>query len=152
LRVADLDRSVAFYRDVLGFVVKADARPAIGLPVVFLAAGDYHHHLALNTFESLGGTPAPKGHTGLFHIAFLYPSKEELVNAVQRLQRCAYPIDGVRDHGGTVSVYLRDPDGNGLELYYDLPREAWFDAQGRPNLKNEPLELSVLLEGANDEE
>jgi catechol 2,3-dioxygenase len=143
LRVADLDRALGFYRDVLGFGVRADARPA-GLEMVLLAAGDYHHHIALNTFDSAGGAPPP-GHTGLYHVAFLYPDRRELAGAVRRLLDHGYPIDHASDHGGTVSVYLADPDGNGVELYYDRPRADWFDADGRPIFKAERFDYHNLL-------
>ncbi len=144
LRVADLERATAFYRDALGFAVIADARAA-GLPIVLLAAGDYHHHLALNTFESAGGTPPPPGHTGLHHMAILYPDRDALACAIRRLLDRGCPLDSAEDHGATVSVYLRDPDGNGLELYYDRPREAWFDPHGNPILKAEPFDPRDLL-------
>ena len=143
LRVADLDRALAFYRDALGFSVTADAREA-GLPMVFLAAGDYHHHIGLNTWETDGGTPPP-GCTGLYHVAFLYPDRRELARAVRRLLDHGVPIDHGTDHGGTVSVYLDDPDGNGVELYYDRPRADWFDADGRPVLKAERFDVHELL-------
>ena len=143
LRVADLDRSLAFYRDALGFSVTADAREA-GLPMAFLAAGDYHHHIGLNTFESDGGTPPP-GHSGLYHVAFLYPDRRELARAVRRLLDHGVAIDHGTDHGGTVSVYLDDPDGNGVELYYDRPRSDWFDADGRPVIKAERFDAQELL-------
>jgi catechol 2,3-dioxygenase len=145
LRVADLDRSLAFYRDALGFGVAADARE-IGLDAVFLAAGDYHHHIALNTWESAGGTPPPAGHTGLYHVAFLYPDRRELARAVRRLLEHGHPVDHATDHGGSVSVYLDDPDGNGVELTYDRPREDWFDAAGRPVLKAERIPLSDITD------
>jgi len=144
LRVADLERATAFYRDMLGFTVTIDGR-SFGLQAVFLAAGDYHHHIALNTWLSAGGTPAPNGHTGLYHIALLYPARPELARGVQRLVDRDYPIDEAQDHGGTVSVYLRDPDGNGIELYYDRPREAWFHADGRWNIKAESFDPQDLL-------
>jgi catechol 2,3-dioxygenase len=144
LRVADLERATAFYRDVLGFSVTIDGR-GFGMQAVFLAAGDYHHHIALNTWLSASGTAPPAGHTGLHHVALLYPDRPELALAVQRLVDHAYPIDEARDHGGTVSVYLRDPDGNGIELYYDRPRAAWFDANGRWNIKAEPFDPQDLL-------
>ena len=143
LRVADLDRSLAFYRDVLGFGVTAAARVA-GLDMVLLAAGDYHHHVGLNTWDSDGG-PAPKGHTGLYHVAFLYPDRRELARAVQRLIDHGVDIDHGTDHGGTVSVYLDDQDGNGVELYYDRPRAEWFDADGNPVLKAERFDVGALL-------
>ena len=143
LRVADLDRSIAFYRDGLGFGVVADGRPA-GLDAAFLAAGDYHHHIGLNTWESAGATPPPPGHTGLYHVAFLYPDRRELGRAVQRLREHGYAIDHATDHAATISAYLEDPDGNGVELYYDRPREAWFDAAGRPILKAERIALEDI--------
>jgi catechol 2,3-dioxygenase len=146
LRVADLDRAVAFYRDALGFAVSVDARAA-GLPMVLLAAGDYHHHVGLNAFESSGATPPPPGHTGLYHVAFVYPDRRELGRAVRRLLDFGHAVDHGSDHGGTVSVYLDDPDGNGIELYYDRPREEWFDADGRPVLKNERIDPQVLARG-----
>jgi catechol 2,3-dioxygenase len=148
LRVADLDRATAFYRDVLGFAVTIYG-PAFGLQATFLAAGDYHHHIALNTWMSAGGTPPPDGHTGLHHFAIVYPTQPELAGAVQRLFDSAYAIDGAEDHGGTVSVYLRDPDGNGVELYYDRPREEWFDADGNPKLQAKPFDPRELLLAAN---
>jgi catechol 2,3-dioxygenase len=148
LRVADLDRATAFYRDVLGFAV-AIYGPSFGLQATFLAAGDYHHHIALNTWMSAGGTPPPAGHTGLHHVAIVYPDAQELAGAVQRLFGCEYPIDGAEDHGGTVSVYLRDPDGNGIELYYDRPREEWFDANGNPKLMAESFDPRELLAAAS---
>ena len=143
LRVADLDQALTFYRDALGFGVTADAR-AIGLDMVLLAAGDYHHHIGLNTFDSAGAA-APPGHTGLYHVAFLYPDRTELGRAVRRLLDHGYPIDHASDHGGTVSVYLADPDGNGVELYYDRPRADWFDPDGNPILKAERFDYHELL-------
>jgi catechol 2,3-dioxygenase len=144
LRVADLDRALAFYRDALGFGVTADARE-IGLDMVLLAAGDYHHHIGLNSFESAGGTAPPPGHTGLYHTAFVYPDRRELGRAVRRLLDHGVAIEHATDHGGTVSVYLDDPDGNGVELYYDRPRADWFDAEGRPVLKAERFDHHDLL-------
>ena len=120
LRVADLDRSLAFYRDALGFGVTADGRP-VGLDAAFLAAGDYHHHIGLNTWESAGAAPPPPGHTGLYHVAFLYPDRAELGRAVQRLL----------DHG--------------VELYHDRPRSCWYDADGRPVLKADRFDFHDLL-------
>jgi catechol 2,3-dioxygenase len=144
LKVADLDRALGFYRDALGLDVTADARPA-GIPAAFLAAGDYHHHIGLNTFESGGGEPPAPGHTGLYHTAFVYPDRRELGRAVQRLLDHGVDIAHASDHGATVSVYLSDPDGNGVELYYDRPRADWFDAEGRPVLKVERLDFRELL-------
>jgi catechol 2,3-dioxygenase len=144
LKVADLDRALAFYRDALGLTVTGDAREH-GLQMAFLAAGDYHHHVGLNAMDSAGGSPPPPGHTGLYHVAFLYPDRHELARAVQRLLDHGHPVDHGSDHGGTVSVYLDDPDGNGIELYYDRPREAWFDADGRGVLKSERFDVRELL-------
>ena len=147
LRVADLDRALAFYRDALGLAVTADARE-IGLDMVLLAAGDYHHHIGLNSWDSASGTPPPQGHTGLYHVAFLYPDRRELGRAVRRLLDHELPIDHATDHGGTVSVYLSDPDGNGVELYYDRPRAEWYDADGNPVLKAERFDPRALLDSA----
>jgi catechol 2,3-dioxygenase len=144
LKVADLDRAIAFYRDALGLGVTADGREA-GIDAAFLAAGDYHHHVGLNTLESAGGTAPPPGHTGLYHVAFVYPDRRELGRAVRRLVDHGWPIDHGSDHGATVSVYLADPDGNGIELYYDRPRADWFDADGRPVLKVERFDPRELL-------
>jgi catechol 2,3-dioxygenase len=146
LKVADLDRSIAFYRDALGFEVIADAR-GVGLDAVFLAAGDYHHHIAINTWESAGATPPPAGHTGLYHVAFVYPDRQELVKAVLRLHAHGRAISQFSDHGGSVAVYLDDPDGNGVELYYDRPRDAWRDADGRPVLRADHFPIEQLVNG-----
>jgi catechol 2,3-dioxygenase len=144
LKVSNLDRSIAFYRDALGFTLNADGRES-GVPAAFLAAGGYHHHIALNTFDGAGAAPPPPGHTGLFHVAILYPDHEALARAVEQVLAWGGSVDGGRDHGGTVSVYLRDPDRNGLELYYDRPRAEWFDASGGFIVKNEPFEVASLL-------
>jgi catechol 2,3-dioxygenase len=133
LHVSDLDRALAFYNGGLGFNLTADARNA-GLPMAFLAAGDYHHHVGLNTFKP----------TGLYHVAFCYPDRRELAAAVRRLQDRGYAIDHATDHHGTVSVYLDDPDGNGIELYYDRPRSEWFDAAGRPILKADRIPIDAI--------
>jgi catechol 2,3-dioxygenase len=144
LKVADLDRAIAFYRDVLGFGVTADARE-IGHSAAFLAAGDYHSHVALSTLDTADATPPPPGHTGLYHVAFRYPDRAELARAVRRLDDNGWRIDHATDHAATVSVYTADPDGNGIELYYDRPREAWFDADGRPILQLERFDYRDLL-------
>ena len=145
LRVADLERATAFYRNVLGFDVTAYG-PDLGLPgAAFLSAGGYHHHIGLNAWTSAGGTPPPDGHTGLYHLAIVHPDRAELGRAVARLFGYEHPIDGAEDHGATVSVYLRDPDGNGIELYYDRPRKDWFDAHGVPVLMAEPFDPRDLL-------
>jgi catechol 2,3-dioxygenase len=140
LRVGDLDRATAFYRDVLGFdvtVYRSD--------YAFLSAGGYHHHIGLNTRYSQGGTPPPEGHTGLLHFAILYPERRELARVVKRILERGYPIGVGQDHGVSVSVYLSDPDGNGIELYYDRPRKEWFDSRGNPNIKAEPFDPRELL-------
>jgi catechol 2,3-dioxygenase len=147
LLVADIDRSLAFYRDALGFGVVADGRPH-GLDMAFLAAGDYHHHIAINSIETAGATAPPPGHTGLYHVAFVYPDRRELVRALRRLLDHGVEPDHATDHGGTMSLYLSDPDGNGLELYYDRPRESWFDADGRPVLRADHFDPRELLEPA----
>jgi catechol 2,3-dioxygenase len=144
LRVADLDRALAFYRGALGFGLVGDGR-TVGFEGVFLAAGDYHHHVGLNTLDSAGGTPPPRGHTGLYHVAFVYPDRRELGRAVRRLLDYGHPIDHGTDHGATVSVYLSDPDGNGIELYYDRPRAEWFDSDGQPIVKAERFDYRELL-------
>lgn len=144
LRVSDLDRAITFYRDSLGFTLVADGRAA-GIDAAFLAAGDYHHHIGLNTWESAGSTPPPPGHTGLYHVAFLYPDRRELADAIERLRDHGHPIDHGTDHGANVSVYLADPDGNGIELYYDRPRAEWFDSHGRPILKADRFDPHDLL-------
>ena len=144
LRVSDLERATVFYRDVLGFHVTGSGVEA-GLPLTLLSANDYHHQIALNTFRSAGGTPPPPGHTGLHHVAIVYPDRTALGRAVARLGAHGHPIDGVEDHGATVSVYLRDPDGNGLELYYDRPASDWYGADGKPVWKAVPLDPASLL-------
>jgi catechol 2,3-dioxygenase len=147
LRVADLDRSLAFYRDALGFEVTADGREA-GLPpaVAFLAAGDYHHHIALNTWESLGGSPPPEGSTGLYHLAILYPTRALLADALRRVLAADIELDGASDHGVSEALYLRDYDGNGVELCWDRPRELWpVRADGRLDMGRLPIDLQNLL-------
>ena len=145
LRVVDLDRSLAFYRDALGFGVTADGRP-LGLPAVFLAAGDYHHHIGLNTFAGAGAPPPDPERAGLYHTAFVYPDRRELARAVQRLVDHGFPPDHATDHGATVSVYLEDPDGNGVELYYARPRERWFGPDGEPVLKADHFDFREILD------
>ncbi|HEY1368704.1 MAG TPA: VOC family protein [Gaiellaceae bacterium] len=148
LRVADLERATRFYCDLLGFGVTLDGR-TYGIQAVFLAVDDYHHHLALNTWLSANGMPPPDWHTGLHHVAFVYPGRAALARAVSRLQASGYPLDGAEDHGATVSVYLRDPDGNGLELYYDRPRSEWTDADGNPVVKADPIDVEQILHASN---
>ena len=144
-RDAELQRLQAEL-DALGFEVIADARH-VGIDAVFLAAGDYHHHVAINTWESEGATPPPAGHTGLYHVAFVYPDRQELVTAVLRLREFGHVIEQYSDHGGSVAVYLDDPDGNGVELYYDRPRDAWRDADGRPVLRADHFPINQLING-----
>jgi catechol 2,3-dioxygenase len=127
LKVADLDRATAFYRDVLGFEVTMN----MGAEAAFLSAGGYHHHIGLNTWHSAGGTPPPEGHTGPFHIAILYPDRRELAKAVKRVLDHGHTCTGGQQTPAGEAVYLDDPDGNGLELYYDLPRERWTDGEGK---------------------
>src|ERR687883_190479 len=124
LKVSDLDRAVAFYRDVLGFEVQH----RYGDQAAFLSAGGYHHHIGLNTWESKGGSPPPRGSTGLFHVAIRYPTRAALAQALRRVLDAGIPLTGASDHGVSEALYLRDPDDNGIELYYDRPREEWPDA------------------------
>jgi catechol 2,3-dioxygenase len=150
LRVSDLDRSIAFYRDVIGFTLNVDGR-VFGVPAAFLAAGGYHHHLALNTFESAGASPAPRGHTGLDHLAIVYPDRPSLARAIARVFAHGGSFDSGRDHGATLSAYLKDPDGNGIELYFDRPRSEWFDESGRFIVKNELVDVTMLLRELSSE-
>ena len=121
LKVADLERALEFYRDVLGF----ELTQRFGSSAAFLSAGGYHHHIGLNTWESDDGQPAAKGTTGLYHLAILYPTRAELGDALRRLQKAGVPLEGASDHGVSEALYLRDPDGNGVELYWDRPQEEW---------------------------
>lgn len=146
LKVSDLDRAISFYSGVLGL----DVMQKFADQAAFLSAGGYHHHLGLNTWESRGGTPPPAGHTGLYHTAFLYPSRAALGTAVQRVIDAGVPITGKADHGVSQAVYFDDPDGNGVELYWDRPHDEWpLDAEGKLAMVNAPLDLEGLLaEGA----
>ena len=142
LKVADLDRAIAFYRDVLGFKVTQQYGPQ----AAFLGAGGYHHHIGLNTWESGKGTPAPEGHTGLYHAAFLYPDRGALGTVLKRLVAARIPIDGAADHGVSEAVYLRDPDGNGIEIYWDRAPEDWpRNRDGGLAMVNAPLDLEALV-------
>jgi catechol 2,3-dioxygenase len=147
LKVADLDRAVAFYRDVLGLTVTG----RLGDQAAFLAAGDYHHHIGLNTFESHGGAPPPAGSTGLYHVALRYPTREALARALQRVLDAGVTLTGASEHGVSEALYLSDPDGNGLELSWDRPREQWpRTVDGRFALINLPLDTDALLALAAD--
>jgi catechol 2,3-dioxygenase len=142
LKVADLDRAVAFYTEVLGFEVQA----RIGDDAAFLSAGGYHHHIGLNTWESKGGSPPPRGTTGLYHFAIRYPTRAALARAVRGVLDASLRI-GASDHGVSEAVYLEDPDGNGIELYCDRPREEWprtADGDGVA-MYSRPLDLEGLL-------
>lgn len=142
LKVADLDRAIAFYSGVLGFEVQQH----YGTQAAFLSAGGYHHHIGLNTWESAGGTPPPPGHTGLYHTAFLFPDRASLGAALRRVVEAGIPIDGAADHGVSEAVYLRDPDGNGVELYRDRPEADWpRGPDGRLAMHNARLDLRALL-------
>lgn len=142
LKVADLDRAIAFYSGVLGF----ELQQKFGDQAAFLSAGGYHHHIGLNTWESLGGTPPPPGHTGLYHTAILYPTRADLADALRRLIAAGIRLDGASDHGVSEALYLRDPDGNGVELYHDRPEAAWpRDADGRLAMVTRRLDLDDLL-------
>lgn len=142
LKVADLERAIGFYRDVLGF----ELMQRMGDQAAFLSAGGYHHHIALNTWESLGGLPPPLGTTGLYHHAILYPSRAALADALRRLIEADIGLEGAADHGVSESLYLRDPDGNGVELYCDRPREAWpHTSDGRLAMYTRHLDLKALL-------
>jgi len=142
LKVADLERSLAFYCGVLGFQLMQ----RFGDQAAFISAGGYHHHISLNTWESLGGSPPPHGTTGLYHAAILYPTRVALADALHRLKEAGIPLDGAADHGVSEALYLRDPDQNGLELYRDRPEaERPRTADGRLDMFSRPLDLKALL-------
>ena len=144
LKVADIDRALGFYHDVLGF----DVTQRYGDQAAFLSAGGYHHHIGLNTWESRGGSPPPPGTTGLFHIAIRYPDRRTLADALRRLLEAGIPIHGATDHGVSEAIYLSDPDGNGVELYRDRPKEEWpRPAEGEEGVAmfNAPFDLKALL-------
>lgn len=142
LKVADLERALGFYRDVLGFQVKQ----RYGDQAVFIAAGDYHHHIGLNTWESKGGHPPAPGTTGLFHTAILYPTRAALADALHRLLAAGISLDGASDHGVSQALYLRDPDQNGVELYWDRPESEWpRDANGEIAMFTKRLDVEDLL-------
>lgn len=142
LKVADIDRSLAFWSGVLGF----ELQQRLGDQAAFISAGGYHHHIGLNTWESRGGSPPPPGTTGLFHVAVRYPTRAALADALRRLIQAGIRLDGASDHGVSEALYLRDPDSNGVELYWDRPEEVWpRGADGKVAMMTAPLELESLL-------
>ncbi|MBI3879106.1 MAG: VOC family protein [Verrucomicrobia bacterium] len=143
LKVADLERALRFYCGVLGF----ERTQRYGDGAAFISAGGYHHHIGLNTWESLGGSPPPAGTTGLFHLAILYPTRATLADALRRLLAADIPLDGASDHGVSEALYLRDPDQNGVELYWDRPPADWpHTADGKLAMFTRPLNLKALLD------
>jgi len=145
LKVADIERAIAFYHGVLGFEVMQ----RLGTDAAFLSAGGYHHHIGLNTWSSKGGSPPPRGSTGLYHLAILYPTRALLADALRRLLAAGVHLDGASDHGVSEALYLRDPDGNGVELYRDRPESEWpRDAQGNIAMVSDPIDLEALLRDA----
>ena len=142
LKVADLDRALDFYCGVLGF----ELQQRIGDEAAFVSAGGYHHHIGLNTWHSKGAPPPPAHSTGLFHVAIRYPDRRTLADALRRVLEAGIPLDGASDHGVSESLYLRDPDGNGIELYRDRARDEWpRTADGHLAMTNLPLDLDALL-------
>ena len=142
LKVADLDRALGFYCGVLGFELKQ----RYGGQAAFVAAGGYHHHIGLNTWESRGGRPPPPGSTGLYHVAILYPTRAALADALRRVRTAGIGLDGASDHGVSEALYLDDPDGNGVELYRDRPPSEWpRTADGELAMFTRPLDVEALL-------
>jgi catechol 2,3-dioxygenase len=142
LKVADLQRAMDFYCGVLGF----ELMQRYGNQAVFLSAGGYHHHIGLNTWESAGGVPPPPGSTGLYHLAVLYPTRADLADALRRVMAAGIPLDGASDHGVSEALYLRDPDENGVELYWDRPPDEWPRApNGQLAMFTRPLDVNGLL-------
>lgn len=143
LKVADIPRSLRFYQDLLGFEITE----WYGSSAVFLSAGGYHHHIGLNTWHSKGAAPAPRNSTGLFHLAILYPTRKDLAFILDRLLKAGYPLTGMADHGVSEAIYLDDPDGNGVELYRDKPRDQWpKDEDGNLKMITEALDSKGLLD------
>ena len=141
LKVADLQRALDFYCGVLGF----ELIQRFGDQAAFISAGGYHHHIGLNTWESRGGSPPPEGSTGLHHVAFVYPTRAALGGALRRLRAAAIQLTGASDHGGTEAIYLRDPDGNGIELYWDRPEKEWpRNPDGSLKIVSKPLDVEKL--------
>jgi catechol 2,3-dioxygenase len=147
LKVSDLERSIRFYSEVLGL----ELRQRIGKGGAFLAAGGYHHHVGLNTLRSLGGLPPPEGHTGLHHVAFVYPDRQRLARAIRRVMRHGISLVYKADHGVSEAVYFHDPDMNMIELYWDKPRSLWPEnPDGTLAMTNDALDLDDLLSAAGD--
>jgi catechol 2,3-dioxygenase len=147
LKVADLDRSLAFYGGILGF----DITQRLGRQAAFMSAGGYHHHIAVNTWESAGGSPPAPGTTGLYHLAILYPDRRALAGALKRVVDAGWPVGGGSDHGVSEAIYLTDPDGNGVELYCDRPNGEWpRNADGKLRMTVDPLDLQELLRLADE--
>ena len=146
LKVADVDRALAFYIGVLGFELMA----RYGSEAAFISAGGYHHHIGLNSWESRGGGPSPPGTTGLYHTAIRYPTRSALADALRRLVEARVPLQGASDHGVSEALYLADPDGNGVELYWDRPREDWPEPDDGEKIKmfTGPLDVEALLDEA----
>lgn len=143
LKVSDLERALDFYCGLLGFEITT----TYGDQAAFISAGGYHHHIGLNTWHSKGGPPAPKNSAGLFHTAIVYPTRKELAKMLQRLMNEDYPLTGASDHGVSEALYLDDPDGNGVELYWDRPQDQWpYHADGSLNMYTRPLDLEDLLQ------
>lgn len=142
LKVSDLDKALSFYRDLLGFKVMQH----YGNSAVFVSAGGYHHHIGLNTWHSKNGSPAPANTCGLYHTAILYPTRKDLAVILKRLMDAKYPLSGASDHGVSEAIYLDDPDGNGVELYWDKPKDQWpVDAEGNLEMITERLDIQSLL-------
>ncbi|MEI9943276.1 MAG: VOC family protein [Chitinophagaceae bacterium] len=142
LKVSDIEKALKFYRDLLGF----ELQQMYGDSAAFISAGGYHHHIGLNTWYSKNGSPPPPRSTGLFHTAILYPERKDLAIALKRLVEARYPIAGASDHGVSEAIYLDDPDGNGVELYWDRPKENWpIDVEGNLEMGTNPLNLQELL-------
>ena len=145
LKVADIERALGFYRDILGFEVTQ-----LWPGAAFLSAGGYHHHIGLNTWSSRNGSPPPPGSTGLFHAAILYPTRASLADALIRLNNAGWPLTGAADHGVSEALYLNDPDGNGVELYWDKPESEWpYDSAGNLSMTTDPLDLDNLRAAAD---
>ena len=146
LKVSDLDKALAFYRGLLGFEIMQ----RFGSSAVFISAGGYHHHIGLNTWHSKNAPPAPVNSCGLYHTAILYPTRKDLAVVFKRLADAKYPLSGTADHGVSEALYLNDPDGNGVELYWDKPKEKWpFDATGNLQMVTEALDIGSLLSELN---